>query len=250
MSDTEALPKLVLCIPGQWEDRADFLQRVIEASDGEYLFAGGVLMHVPTRHVFELEFEARDERMAAAFAAAGAHWRATADMARIDAHRSVAYLLGYGGSVPNVEALMLAARALLDAGGVGVKIENSGLAHAPGTWRTLCAQSALAGPYRAFVVVVTGAGDEEGSAGACSCGMHAFGLRDVLVLDDDVAAAARVAQSFSSYLFIERPDIRAGQTFSADHGAPVYRIASGAGVDYGPDSPYSNPYGIWRLAPR
>jgi hypothetical protein len=241
MNDTAALPQLVLCIPGSWENRAQILERVIKSSGGQYLFAGGVLMHVPTKDMFELEFQARDERMAGAFAAAGPHWFGSPEMNRIDSHQSVAYLLGYGGSDKNVEALMLAARALLDAGGFGVKIENSGLAHSPADWRDMCTGFAVFSPYRAFVIVVTGGGE------AYSCGMHAFGMLDVQVIDEDKENALRTARSFSWYLFTERPTVKDGQTFSCDAQSPWYRISTGKGVEYAPDSLFINPYGTWQL---
>jgi hypothetical protein len=243
MNDTATLPELVLCVPGPWADRKEFLERVVEGTQGKYMFAGRLLMHVETQTVFEVDFQPRDARMARAFQAAGPHWRDSAAMLDIEGHRSVAYLLGHGGSDRNVQALMLAAQALLDAGGLGVKVESSGLAHAPEAWRESCLQFALFSPYHAFVVAVTGPGE------AYSCGMHTFALRDVQVIDDDPASALRTARLFSWYLFTEQPDIRDGQTFSCDAQSPRYRIAAGAGVKYEPGSLFTNPYGAWRLEP-
>lgn len=241
MSDTTPLSQLVLCIPGPWQDRSELLQRIIEGTKGEYLCAGRLLMHVATRNVFELEHEAADGRMAEAFAAAGPHWRDSAEMAHIGAHRSVVYLLGHGGSQQNVEALMLAAQALLDAGGLGVKVESSGLAHSPQAWRRMCAEFALFSPYKAFVVVVGGRSE------AYSCGMHTFGMHDVQVADDDGDEAVQVARTFSWYLYTEHPTIEDGQTFACERDAPVYLVSAGEGVDYGPDSLFTNPYGTWQL---
>jgi hypothetical protein len=234
-------PQLVLCIPGPWADRQAFVAQLIERTGGEYLFAGRLLMHVAARHVFEMDFEPRDERMSAAFNAAGAHWRATPEMRQIATHSSVIYLVRQGGTSEEIAAFMRAAEALLDAGGLGVKVESSGLAHAPDAWREICAGLALFSAYRAFVVVVTNPGE------TCSCGMHTFGMRDVRVVEDDAAVATAVARAFSWYLFTERPEVHDGQTFACDAQAPVFRIASGDGVDYGPDSLFTNPYGAWHL---
>lgn len=241
MSDTKPLAQLVLCVPGPWSDRSELLQRIIEGTKGEYLFAGRLLMHVPTKHVFDLEHEAADERMAQAFAAAGPHWRESAEMAAIGTHRGVVYLLGHGGSDQNVQALMLAAQALLDAGGLGVKVESSGLAHSPTDWRRMCAELHLFSPYKAFVVIAGGRHE------AYSCGMHTFGMHDVQVFEDDGAEAVHVARTFSWYVYTERPEIRDGQSFACEQGAPGYRVSNGEGVDYGADSLFSNPYGTWQL---
>ncbi|VXB61392.1 hypothetical protein [Massilia sp. 9I] len=241
MSDTKPLAQLVLCIPGPWSDRSELLQRIIAGSKGDYLFAGRLLMHVQTKHVFELEHEAADERMAQAFAAAGPHWRDAPEMAAIGSHRSVVYLLGHGGSDQNVQALMLAAQALLVAGGLGVKVESSGLAHAPQAWRRMCAEFALFSPYNAFVAVVGGRRE------AYSCSMHTFGMHDVQVFEEDSAEAVEVARTFSWYLYTEHPIIKEGQTFACAPDAPVYVVSAGKGVDYGPDSLFANPYGTWQL---
>jgi len=241
MTEASPLPQLVLCVPGPWEDRSQFLKLLIERTQGAYLFAGQILMHVETNKAFTLEFESRDERMSGAFAAAGHHWRDSEAMHLIDAHRSVAYLLGSGESEKEIAALMLAAQALLDAGGLGVKVENTGVAHSPDSWKTMCSGLHLFSPYKGFVIVVTSS-DE-----AYSCGMHCFGLHDVQVIDADGESALQVARTFSWYLYTERPSISAGQTFACDEHAPAYRISTGEGVDYEPDSMFKNPYGTWKL---
>lgn len=242
MNDRVALPQLILCIPGPWIDRCQFLQGLTEDTHGRYLVVGDLFKHAGTKSVFDIEFHPRDENMQAAFSSAGPHWRDSPDMARIDAHRSVVYLLGHGGSDDNIRALMLAVQALLDAGGLGVKVESTGLAHSPDAWRSLCADpDALSGVYHAFVVVVSGRRE------AYSCGMHSFAMHDVQVLGEDRASALQVAQAFCWYLFCECPAIAGGQTFSCDEQSPVYRISSSQGVDYGPDSLFNNPYGTWQL---
>ncbi|WP_197065349.1 DUF4261 domain-containing protein [Massilia sp. 9096] len=240
MNEIAPSSQIVLCIPGPWKDPSEFLQRVVDGTEGDYLFAGRVLMHVPTGTAWELEFEGRDARMAHAFASAGPHWRDSPEMARIDTHQSVVYLVEQGGSAQNVQALMLAARAVLDAGGLGVKVESSGIAHSPAAWRNMCSELVLFSAYRAFVLVVTMHGE------AYSCGMHTFGLWDVRVADEDSASALQTARAFSHYLFTESPSLEDRQTFSSDAQAPVYRISSGGNVEY-EHSLFANPYGTWQL---
>lgn len=233
--------QLVLCVPGPWEDWDDFMRCVAAGTAGRYFVAGGLLTHAETGNVFELQFEPRDERVRDAFGASGRHWRDSPDMDRIAAHESIVYLLGHGGSDQNVHSFMLAAQALLDADGYGIKVESSGLAHPPDDWREMCSTLYLFSPFRAFVLVVT----DPGEAG--SCGMHTFGMFDVRVVDDDETGALLAAQKFSWYLYTSRPTIRAGQTFSCDEQAPVYRIHADDGIDYAPGSLFINPFGTWRL---
>jgi len=198
-------------------------------------------MNMATQATFELELQARDDRMLGAFKAVGPHWRNSGEMENIDSHQSVAYLIAPGGSDERVHAIMMTARALLDAGGMGVKVESSGIAHSPEYWRHRCDSLKLWGAYKAFVVVVAG------SQQTHSCGMHAFGLRDVLISEEEASHATRVAREFSWYVFTERPIIKNNQTFSTEDKAFTYRILESVGVDYGGDTLFPNPYGTWAL---
>lgn len=238
----QASPLTVLCIPGPWQSRSALLEALIHGNSG-YLFAGQVLMHMETKQACELEFHAHDPRMGAAFRAAGPHWVATPDMQDIDAHASVVYLVINGGTAIQAEALMQAAAALLDAGGLGVKVESSGIAHSPSAWRDLCADLHLFSAHRAYVLYITG-------PQVYSCGMHNLGLRDAIVENDgDTAEAIELIRVFTRYLFTESPIIRAGQTFGTGRDAPTYRLSDDVGPHYEDDSLYANPYGFWRLVP-
>ncbi|WP_373716051.1 DUF4261 domain-containing protein [Roseateles sp.] len=232
-------PSIVLCVPGIWSSRNELVEAVVRSGSG-YMFAGQILMHMPTGQAFELEFHAPDPRMGAAFRAAGPHWRDTPAMDAIGSHASVVYLVGPGGSSGNAEALMLAAAALLNAGGLGVKLESSGVAHSPADWRELCANVHLFSAHRAYVLYITG-------PQVYSCGMHCLGLRDAIVDNDGTPEAVELLRVFTRYMFTESPTLRAGQTFSADNHAPVYRLNDDPGPDYGDGSLYANPYGCWRL---
>lgn len=232
-------PDAVLCIPGNWTDRLELGARIVRESEG-YVFAGRILMHSETNDKFELQFEAADPRVVTAFAHAGHHWGGTADMERITAHASVVYLIGKCGVPINAERLMLAGEGLLKAGGLGVKVESSGIAHSPGAWRGFAADRHHFSAHDAFVLYVRG-------AQIYSCGMHHFGLPEAMVDQGDASDPAELLRIFTRYLLTENPTIRVGQTFSTAQDAPLYRIVEGAGVDYGQDSLFHNPYGMLRL---
>ncbi|KLD76633.1 hypothetical protein FZ025_16165 [Xanthomonas hyacinthi] len=234
-------PRIVLCIPGPWQDRSQFLAAIVRGSGG-YLFAGRILRHVQTGDAFELQYEPRDPRMAAAFAAAGPHWRGSAEMARIDAHASVAYLIGVGGSRVRAEAMMAAAAALLEAGGLGVKVESSGVAHSAAAWRQLCAERSQCSAHRAYVLNVTG-------AQVHSCGMHHFGMKDAIVAVQAASDPVALLHSFTWYLFTEASAMREGHTFSVAPQAPRYRLDAEPGTQFQPGDLFANPYGLWRLTP-
>ncbi|MFC4933467.1 DUF4261 domain-containing protein [Massilia sp. GCM10023247] len=238
MNDT---PDLVLCIPGPWRDRAE-LAESIAASDTGYLLDGGVLRDTLDGFACDLLLEGSDPDLAAAFAKAGPHWAASSAMAAVADHDCVIYLAGKGGSRAAAEAMMRAAGALVEAGGLGVKVESTGIAHGPAYWLDMCFGLEQLTAHRALVVYVTG-------KDVFSCGMHNFGLPDAMTTAVDQAAAADMLRTFTRYLLEQAPLLADGHTFSVSAGAPVYRLRKVPARDYGPDSLFNNPYGAWRLEP-
>jgi Domain of unknown function (DUF4261) len=239
MSDMSGVPEAVICVPGPWNDHSELIRALMQGAS-DFIFAGRVLMNMKTQEVCELVFESPDKRMLSAFLAAAPHWAQTPEMAKIENHRSVAYLVGHGGSHKNFAALMLAANALVKAGGYGVKIESTGLAHSPAAWTKICDELHLFSAHRACVLYLTG--DD-----AYSCGMHNLGLKDVIVDNFNPSEAVELLRTFTWYMYTEQPTIRMSQTFSISPTAPVYRILEDRGVTYDEGSLFSNPYGFWRL---
>lgn len=236
-------PKLVLCIPGPWTSRED-LAREIAASVPEYRFADGVLRDTLTGFACELVLQDADPDLEDDFRAAGPHWANTEAMADVGEHASVAYLAGPGGSRQEAEGMMLAGAALVDAGGLGVKVDSTGIAHGPAYWIDLCEQLDSLTAHRALVVFLTG-------REVYSCGMHNFGLPEAIVspVGGDRREAADLLRAFTHYLFAHAPLLEDGHTFSVSEGTPVYRVRAVEAIDYGPASLFNNPYGAWRLEP-
>lgn len=235
--------EVVLCVPGPWQSSTELISALIEADTG-YLYAGGVMMHIETGAACIAMLEDADPAMEKAFRAAGAHWADSEALRCIAGHAGVIYLVARGAGSPDVcRQLMGAADALLAAGGLGVKVESAGLAHAPEDWRELAQDGSDVALHSAFVVYVNAAAD------VYSCGMHNLGLRDAVVARGPELDGAELLRIFTGYLAIEAPTIGAGQTFSIAADAPVYRIVEDAGVDYGEASLFANPSGTWRLEP-
>lgn len=179
--------------------------------------------------------------MTSAFHAAGSHWRDTVEMTAIGQHKSVVYLTDEGGSRSRIEALMGAAAALIKAGGLGVKVESSGLAHSPDQWLDFSANTHLLSAYRAFVVTV-------GGEAPYTCGMQNFGMKDVR-MPAGIPNAAKLASLFTWYLFSEEPDILPGHTFSAAPDAPKYIVEEATPIAYQSGSLFTNEFGTWQLVP-
>ena len=62
---------MIFCVPGPWQDRSDFIRRVVNSeSDGRYVYDGDVLADVRHQDILKVEFLGRHPRMLKAFQAA------------------------------------------------------------------------------------------------------------------------------------------------------------------------------------
>lgn len=238
------LPKIIIGVPGPWADSSELVAAVVEKSGG-YLFAGMVLMHTETQESFELHFTDADPQFTEAFGVAGTLNVDEGDVRRVADHAAVLYLLRDGGSLEAARSAMRAASALLDCGGIGVKVESTGVAFPPETWRQLTEDAGDEATRFAFTTLVGGDGE------FYSCGMHNIGERDAVIKADvppDEAAA--VLDAFNRYVVLERPTLLDGQTFSLDEDAPRYRFRrTDCDLYDDPEDSFHNPYGMWELTP-
>lgn len=238
-------PEMVLCVPGPWRTHEAMAAQILALDEG-YEPMGLALMHTASGFGCDLELHGGKRKLRDIFAAAGPHWQDTPAMAAIARHKSRAFLYGYGGTPKNAEAMMRAAAVLVRAGGLGVLVESTGIAHAPADWLAwtdrLHRHNAHAA-HEALVVYVSG---EE----AYSCGMHNFGQKDAITAGNGSSAdAAELLKAFTRYLLTDKPVIRDGQRFAVSEQSPVYIIRAHPGIAYDPHSMLANPYGAWYLAP-
>lgn len=234
---------IILCIPGNWKTREELLAAVIEANNGEYLFAGGVLFHHPANEGFEMEVREHDHHLGHAFNTAGMQRFSETEMQAIKAHTQVVYLHGKGGSMPDAEKMMRAGLSILKAGGLGIKVETSGKAFNKTQWEELTLMDHEHKFYEGFVLLVKGADNS-----IYSCGMHNLGLRDALSDPiGELMETAELVDIFCVYQVLETPEITDGQTFSTAPESPVYRIYEEACTFYPEDDLFFNPYGMLHL---
>ena len=178
-----------------------------------------------------------------------------ADLAQLRGQCQTLYATHPQPSFGTAYQVLRVGAALLDAGGLAVKVESANLAHSARHWCALATGQAPADLYRALVRLV------QDDAGAHSCGMHNFGLADVLVRSGTIErlakgvrraggqddAGTRLLDSFNAYLLLEAPDLAAGHTFSPDEWSPWYRLTWQADPFHPADDPCYNPYGVWEL---
>jgi hypothetical protein len=234
----------IICIPGRWADRDEFVLAIIDSSKGDYVVAGGILFNAKEDRHYTIEFCERDERMRASFAAAGRVTRVTDEfLDEIDKHKYVVYISGETGGLAASENIAKAGTAVLKAGGIGVKIESAGKAFSKDHWLALMDGIDRVSHYEMFVIdSIT---NEDGTV--FSCGMHNLGLRDTIVSDEDVPDAVELIRIFGYYQIVDKPVIEENQTFRKNLESPRFRITTERHPPYAEAGPFYNPYGMWRL---
>lgn len=236
-------PALILCVPGPWSDRNDFLRQVVALEpEGSFMFAGGILAHVAAQDHVSLEFEPADPHLPGAFEIAGQGLLSEHTLQRIETHRSVVYLHFPIDIRGQRERLAKFSDVMRRLGGFAVKLESCGIAHTFGRWL-----ERLAGTdfdlYSSCVVLI--GGEDE----FYSCGMHHFELAECAVMaDEDPGAAADLMNRFNYWRIVEQPVLESGHTFSLDEESPHYRVELTEDTAHESDDLFFNPHGVWHLS--
>jgi hypothetical protein len=233
---------LVICIPGPWTDRSDFLRKVIVAEPaGRYMFAGMILADVGSKDHVRLDFCNSDPSIPRAFEIAGQDKIPTGILTQLKEHSSVVYLHFPLDLLNQRNRLLKFSEVIRRLGGIAVKMESAGIAHTWERWQTLLSGT-LFDAYCSSVVLV---GDREHYY---SCGMHQFGLPDCEAPRSiPVGDAADLMNRFNCWQIAEQPKISTGHTFSLSPEAPRFRLSLENDLRHETESLFQNAHGIWRL---
>ncbi|MBK1884493.1 DUF4261 domain-containing protein [Luteolibacter pohnpeiensis] len=235
----------IICIPGPWADRSEFLQAIItQEPAGEFMFAGGILAHPSSNDHVPLDFCDRYSEMRQAFLIAGQGLIQEQTLDRIQGHRGIAYLHFPVGWLEQRDRMTKFTQVLQRAGGFAIHVESSGVAHEWDHWFSLLAGSA----FDAYCSSVTLVRDAD-----CyySCGMHHFCLPDCsLPRSYDIHQAADLMNQFNMYQIVDQPQLASGHTFSLDADSPHFRLVLSPDSRHGSENPFHNPHGLWELSPK
>ena len=234
----------VLCIPGHWKNEQEVKLAIVQATDGEYIAAGGIMMNTRKKCYFTFEVCKRDERIKEAFSVAGRVNRVTEDfLNEIDKHNLVVYISAPTGNLPEAEHIAFAGGAILKAGGTGIKVETAGKAFEKDTWVSLIQNFQEHCVYEMFVI--DSLYQENGST--FSCGMQNLGLKDTIVSGLPFGEAADLLKIFGYYQVVDKPIILPNQTFTPSPGSSLFRITEESNPPYENVELLGNPFGMWRL---
>jgi hypothetical protein len=234
----------ILCIPGPWASRSEFLRAIITVEPpGDFMFAACILAHAKERDHVPLTYEDADPRMSESFRVGGQGKLSEATLQKISSHAGVAYLhfpLDLPGQRDRIIKFTDVVRR---AGGLAIKVESSGVAHEWNRWSYLltgedfdlyCCACMLMADRKHFY----------------SCGMHHFGAPECSVPREmDLGEAADLINQFNLFQIVDRPRLATGHTFSVSDDAPRFRLTLEDDRRHAPDDLFHNPDGIWVLTP-
>jgi hypothetical protein len=233
-TNQDSLPQVVLRVPGPWKDCKELMARLppgFRIQGERYLMPEGP----------DLGFDSfpADSKFPSVFRIACRRPSSDRGWSRaLENYAMNAAVYGPAGSLNAAQHLLEAGAGLIRAGGLGVFIDNSVLAHVGSDWLELAEhRSDPDAVFYAFVNVV------EAGTGILSRGMQVIGQRDGIVPQ---RGELNSLEEFLRGMCAELPEMGEGEVFADEegrcfclHGEPDQGIF--------PNHPVNNPYGRWRL---
>jgi hypothetical protein len=149
-------------------------------------------------------------------------------------------LKGPGGSLAAAHAMMRGAAAIVQAGGAGVFIDNSALAHGGGHWLAMTDDGGPDALSYAFVSIVSSA-DE-----LWTMGLHVLGFPDLVMRRADIGPDGEEIIEVIRYVCRGDRPITDGDLLGDEHG-PRFQAAATPSDERPAGSPIHNPFGRLKL---
>jgi hypothetical protein len=235
MNEPAASVTVSLRIPGQWANP----QELIERLPAGYRLTGEALILPDGRQLDFGAMEADDE-FAEIFRSSCRQPPADDELATVDGYTVNVFLSGPGGSLEAARTMMQAGAALVRAGGAGVFIDNSTLAHGGQNWLEMTEDGGPDALSFAFVAVVSGQAD------VWTMGMHVLGLRDVVMKRADCDRDGFDIIEVIRYLARGDTPVEDGHLIG-DPDGPRFQAFTEDSLAKRAGSPMHNPFGRLKL---
>lgn len=232
MSDTVTI---ALRIPGRWANPRELVQRL---PAGCRVTPESLIL--PDQTEVGFGGAKADNQFAEIFRTSCRQPPTEEEMATVDAYTANVFLSGPGGSLEAAHAMMRAAAAIIEAGGAGVFIDNSALAHGGRNWRDMTEDGSPDAISFAYVAIV------RGQTEVWTMGMHALGLRDIVMSRIDIELGGFDIVEVIRYLSNSDKPIDDGHII-ADLSGPQFRASVQDSPAKFAGSPMHNPFGRLKL---
>ncbi len=235
MADQPCPVTIALRIPGQWSNPQELMDRL---PAGCRLTPEDLILSDGTQVGFGAA--AADDQFAQIFRSSCRDEPTEDELARVDGYTVNVFLSGPGGSLASAHTIMRAGAAVVQAGGAGVFIDNSGLAHGGQHWLAMTKDGGSDAVSYAFVAIV--GGKEE----VWTMGMHVLGLRDVVMKRADLEKDDFDIVEVIRYLARGDRQVENGHVI-ADLDGPRFQAFTQESPKEFARSPMHNPFGRLKL---
>ena len=227
--------QVTLRVPGNWANSGEFVDAI---PDGYRLTPDTLIL--PDGREIAIHFRKADDQFVSIFATACRRQPTDEEKKAIEKYSVQVRLTGPGGSDENAAAMMRAGAAVIQAGGSGVFVDNSGVAFGGTQWCEMTEIGNSDALSFAFVGIIRGKTD------AFTVGMHILGLPDLLMRPEDLGDDGSVIIEMIQYLCSREREVGDGHVIADVHG-PRFRVAAIDDERMKPGSPMHNPWGRLRL---
>ncbi len=226
---------IALRIPGQWSHPRELVQRL---PAGFRLTPEALIL--PDKTQVEFGAMQADDQFAQIFRSSCRQEAAEDELATVDGYTVNVVLSGPGGSMQAARTMMQAGAAIVRAGGAGVFIDNSALAHGGQHWLDMTEDGGPDALSFAFVAIVSGQSD------VWTMGMHVLGLRDVVMKRADIEGGDFDIVDVIRYLSRGDKPVDDGHVL-ADLKGPRFQAFTQDSAERLAGSPMHNPFGRLKL---
>lgn len=223
---------IVLRIPGTWAEPGELIERL----DEEYELTPDALI-LPDGDVIEFIPVPPDDQFAQVFRTSCRSPANAAELTAIDSYSVNVVLKGPGGSLDAAHRMMMTGAAIIDAGGAGVFIDNSAMAHGGAAWVKMAREGCADAVSFGYVSVI------DGAQKIWTMGMHLLGHPDLEMepRHKDGDALVEVIR----YVCASDRQVGDGHLILTESGSH-FRVSATPDRQSPSDSPMFNPWG--RLA--
>jgi hypothetical protein len=236
MNDAGASVRVTFRIPGDWSYPGELLERLPECFR---LNPDALLLPNGT----EIEFNplAPDQQFSQVFRSACRRPARDEELATLDHYSVNVALSGPGGSMESALTMMQAGAAIVQAGGAGVFIDYSAMAHGGDNWIAMTEDGGSDAISFAFSTII------RGSRRVYTMGMQVMGYPDLLMSPADIDERADTIVDIIRYICGGDRPIDVGHLL-ADEQGPRFQVVAKEFDEHDADSAMHNPYGRLKIA--
>jgi hypothetical protein len=228
--------RVALRIPGLWTEPGQLIERL---PDGWRVTPEALFLPDGT----EIEFIPMppDDQFPQIFASSCRQRPAAHEERILENYQVNVGLAGPGGSLDAARSMMQAGAALIQAGGAGVFIDNSGLAHGGTLWRQMTEDGSSDALSYAFVAIAGGQLD------VWTMGMHVLGFPDVVMHRAECDENGETLIEIVRYICSGEKPFEGGHLIVDETGAR-WKAAAAPADERLVGGPMENPFGRLRLS--